>query len=96
MKLNLHMFDDPTYSVTCTKDSGFSAFSASPSSGAANTDVTLTVTPATGYEVDEIEVCAGGVTITKSGSSYTTKIGSADIVLYAKSKKNNQIGRAHV
>ena len=87
-QLNLQQFDDPaTYTVTCLADSGFSAFSASPASGVKTTEVTLTVTPATGYELDEIEVCAGGVTINPTTKKFA--IGEANVVLYAKSKANN-------
>lgn len=88
MKLNLHEFDDPaTYTVTCLADSGYSAFSASPASGAKGTEVTLTITPATGYEVDEVEVAAGGVTVNMTTKKFS--IGEANVVLYAKSKANN-------
>lgn len=88
-KLNLKWFDDPaTYTVTCYSDSGMSAFSASPASGAKNTTVTLTVTPASNKELDEIEVIAGGVTITHESDTYTLKIGEANVVLYAKSKSS--------
>ena len=89
-KMNLQLFDDPaTYTVTCHSDSHMSAFSASPASGAKNTTVTLTVTPDSGYELDEIEVIAGGVTIEHESDAYTFKIGEANVVLNAKSKKNN-------
>jgi hypothetical protein len=91
-KLNLRLFDDdpPTYSVTCLKDSGFSAFSASPGSGAKGTTVTLTITPASNKELDEIEVAAGGVTLETSEEGVVSfKIGEANVVLYAKSKADN-------
>lgn len=90
MELNLQYFDDPTYTVTCLNGGNFSAFSASPNTGVAkNTTVTLTVTPASGYELDEIEVCAGGVTIEKAASSITFKMGEANVTLFAKAKANN-------
>ena len=91
MKLNLHLFDDPaTYTVTCHADSGYTAFSASPASGAKNTTVTLTITPKSGKEVDEIEVVAGGVTLETSDEGVVSfKIGEANVVLYAKSKADN-------
>ena len=83
---NLQWFDDPaTYTVTCYSDSGFSAFSASPNSGAKNTECTLTITLASGYELDEIEVVAGGVAVTGT-TTKKVKIGEANVVLYAKSK----------
>ena len=91
MKMILNLFDDPTYSVTCIADSGFSAFSASPNSSVAKgTTVTLTVTPASNKELDEIEVIAGGVTITESSGTYSFKMGEADVTLVAKSKADNK------
>ena len=90
-KLNLRLFDDPvTYSVTCYADDGFTAFSASPGSGAEETTVTLTITPKSGYELDEIQVIAGGVEIEFGEDSVTFDIGEANVVLYAKSKANNK------
>ena len=91
MELNLHLFDDPaTYTVSCNADSGFTAFSASPASGAKDTTVTLTITPKSGKELDEIEVVAGGVTLeTSSQGVVSFDIGEANVVLYAKSKANN-------
>jgi len=84
-ELNLRHFDDPaTYTVTCYSDAGYSAFSASPASGAKNTEVTLTITPDSGYSVDNIEVIAGGVTVNMTTKKFT--IGEANVVLYAKSK----------
>ena len=91
MKMILNLFDDPTYSVTCLKDAGMSAFSASPNSSVAKgATVTLTVTPASNKELDEIEVIVGGVTITESSGTYTFKMGEADVTLYAKSKADNK------
>ena len=88
MKMILNLFD--TYSVTCYKDAHMTTFSASPNSSVAkNADVTLTVTPADGYELDEIEVIAGGVTLTHS-TNWTFKMGEANVVLYAKTKANNK------
>ena len=87
--MNLHLFDS-TYSVTCYKDANASAFSASPNSSVAKgTTVTLTVTPASGYEVDEIEVIEGGVTVTLASSTYSFKMGEANVVLNLKTKKDN-------
>ena len=85
MRFNLRWFDT-TYTVTCLKDSGITTFSASPASGAKDTTVTLTITPASGYELDEIEVAAGGVTIEESSGTYSFDIGEANVTLYAKSK----------
>ena len=54
MELNLQYFDS-TYTVTCLNGGNFTAFSASPNSSVAKgATVTLTVTPASGYELDEV------------------------------------------
>ena len=90
MKMILNLFDDPTYSVTCLKDAGMTTFSASPNSSVAKgATVTLTVTPASNKELDEIEVIAGGVTIEEDDGTYTFKMGEANVTLYAKSKADN-------
>lgn len=88
--MDLQLFDDPTYSVTCYNDGNFSAFSASPNSSVATgATVTLTVTPSSGKELDEIEVVSGGVEIEYGTDSITFKMKSANVVLNAKGKKNN-------
>lgn len=87
MKLNLRMFDG--HSVTCYKDAGASAFTASPySSVAKDAEVTLTVTLAAGYEVAEYEVIAGGVTVDPATKKFT--MGDADVVINLKTKANNK------
>lgn len=90
-KLDLQLFVDPTYSVTCQKDSGITTFSASPNSSVAkDADVALTITPATGYELDEIIVAAGGVTpVYDATDGWSFVMGEANVTLFAKSKKNN-------
>ena len=90
LKLDLQMFDDPaTYTTTIYKDAGITSATASPSSGTVAKDatVTISVTPASGYELDVIDVAAGGVTITY-GDSITFKMGEANVVLNVKSKKS--------
>ena len=78
------------HSVTCQNTGHFSAFSASSTTDVqAEATVTLTVTPASGYELDTIEVVSGGVTIEYGDDSITFKMGSSDVVLTAKAKKNN-------
>lgn len=78
------------HNVTCQNTGNFTAFSASSTSDVqANATVTLTVTPASGYELDTIEVVSGGVTIEYGDDSITFKMGSSDVVLTAKAKKNN-------
>ncbi len=85
--LNLHLFEGG-HSVTLYYDSGVTAASASASSDvAANTEVTLTVTLATGKEIDEYEVIAGGVTVNASTKKFTMK--TADVVIYIKTKAKN-------
>lgn len=84
MKMILDLFDT-TYTVTCYKDGGMTTFSASPNSSVAKgATVTLTVTPASGYELGEIEVIAGGVTIEVDDGVYSFEMGEANVVLYAK------------
>ena len=85
-KMRLDLFTG--HSVTCYKDGNMTAFSASPNSSVdKDTEVTLTITPASGYEVDELEVIAGGVTVNMTTKKFA--MGEADVVLYCKSKKNN-------
>ena len=83
MKMRLDLFVG--HSVTCYKDSHMTTFSASPySSVAAETEVTLTVTPASGYEA-QIEVISGTVTIANN----KFEMPDSDVVLFCSSKKNN-------
>lgn len=78
------------HSVTCLKDGNMTTFSADSTSDVqANATVTLTVTPASNYELDRIEVLAGGVEPKYANSAWTFKMGSADVTLIAHSKKNN-------
>ena len=89
MKMILDLFSGS--SVTCYKDANATAFSASPNSSVAmDAEVTLTVTPASGYEVDEIEVIAGGVTIEEDDGVYSFTCGETDVVLNLKTKANNK------
>ena len=86
---NLQLFAGG-HSVTCLKDGNMTTFSASSTSDVqAEATVTLTVTPATGYELDRIEVLAGGVEPKYESSAWTFKMGSADVTLIAHSKANN-------
>lgn len=87
MKLNLQYFTGS--SVTVYKDAGASAFSASPNSSVAkDAEVTLTVTLNSGYEVDEYEVIAGGVTVDPATKKFT--MGEDNVVIYLKTKANNK------
>lgn len=88
MKLDLQRFAG-SLTVTVYKDGNITTASASPSSSLAKNDtVTLTITPATGYELDEIEVIEGGVT-PEYDDGWSFKMGEADVVLNVKSKANN-------
>ena len=87
MKLNLQYFAGG-HSVTLYKDAGVTTFTASADSDVQkNAEVTLTVVFASGYELDEYEVIAGGVTVDPSTKKFT--MGEANVVIYLKSKKNN-------
>lgn len=88
MKLDLQYFAGG-HSVTLHKDAGVTTFTASASSDVAkDTEVTLTVVLETGYEVDEYEVIAGGVTVNASTKKFT--MGEENVVIYLKTKANNK------
>ena len=87
MELNLQFFAG--HSVTVYKDAGFSAASASPNSSvAAEADVTLSWTLASGKELDEIEIVSGGA-IEIDMDTKKFEMPDADVVLNFKSKANN-------
>jgi len=89
LMMNLHWFDATTYTTTIYKDSNITTATASPTSGtvAEGATVTLTIEPASGYELDEIEVVSGGVTV-EIGDSITFEMGDANVVLNVTSKKS--------
>ena len=88
MKLDLQYFAGG-HSVTLYKDSHVTTFTASADSDVQkNAEVTLTVVLASGYEVDEYEVIAGGVTVNETTKKFT--MGEADVVIYLKTKANNK------
>lgn len=91
MKFNLQWFDATTYTTTLYYDSGISAASASPTSGTVAKDakVTLSLTFASGYELDSIDVAAGGVTV-DIGDAITFTMGEANVVLNIKSKSSTK------
>ena len=73
------------HSVTVVKDSNITTATASSTSGVEEeTEVTLTITPATGYEA-VTEVLAGGVTIEDN----KFEMGEEDVVISVKGKKAN-------
>lgn len=86
MEMLLNLFAG-SLTVTVKKDSGITSASASPSSSLAKNDtVTLTITPASGYSMKEVEVIEGGVTV---AADNTFKMGESDVVLFVKSKTAN-------
>ena len=88
MKLNLQHFDDPTYTLTLYKDSGVTSVTGSKTSGLAqNEECTLTITLETGYELDNVEVIAGGATY--NATTKNVKMGQANAAVMVHSKKNN-------
>lgn len=85
--MNLQLFAG-SLTVTVYKDAGMTTASASPSSALAENDqVTLTLTPASGKEVDQIIVLSGGVTVNKETKKFN--MGESNVVLAVTSKANN-------
>lgn len=88
MKMILDLFAGG-HSVTLYKDAGVTTFSASATSDVQkNAEVTLTVVIADGYEVDEYEVIAGGVTVNASTKKFT--MGEENVAIYLKTKADNK------
>ena len=88
-KLNLQLFTGST--VTVYKDAHMTTASASPNSSVAkDATVTLTLTPASGYEVKDIIVIAGGVTVHQDNTTISFACGETDVILYVTSQKNNE------
>lgn len=86
-KLNLQLFAGG-HSVTLVADDGFSAASASSTSDVQkDAEVTLTLTPKTGYELADVEVLQGEVTVNLSTKKFT--MGEKNVVLAARSKADN-------
>lgn len=91
MKMNLQRFAG-SLTVTVIKDANanWSAASVSPASSLAKDDtVTITATPATGYEIDEIEVIAGGVSIYDDDGTLKFDMGESNVTLFFKAKASN-------
>ena len=89
MKLDLQKFAG-SYTLTVYNDGHFSATTASPSSSLAEDDKsTLTITPSSGYELDNIEVVSGGCTILNESDTWKVKMGAASAVIKVNGKKNN-------
>lgn len=90
-KLNLQQFAGAlTVTVMKDADDNWTAASASPASSLAEGDtVTLTATPATGYEIDDIQVLAGGVEIYDDDGALKFDMGEGNVTLFFKAKKTN-------
>lgn len=88
MDLNLKLFSG-SLTLTTYKDAGFSAATPSASTTLAeNDEVTYTLTMASGYELDEVEIIAGGATYNPETKKLT--MGAANAVVYFKSKASNK------
>jgi len=84
LNMDLQLFAG-SLTVTVYKDSGITTATASPSSSLAEGDqVTLTITPASGYEVKEYICLAGGVTVDPATKKFT--MGEASVTLCVTSK----------
>ena len=76
------------HSVTVLKDAHITSASASATSDVQkNAEVTLTVTPATNYEIAEYDVLTGGVTVDPATKKFT--MGEADVQIVVRSRKAN-------
>ena len=88
-KLNLQLFTGST--VTVYKDAHMTTASASPNSSVAkDATVTLTLTPNSGYEIADVEVLSGGVTLHQDDDTISFEMGSSDVVINVTSQKNNE------
>lgn len=84
MKMILDLFAGG-HSVTVVADAGMTTASASATTDVAkNAEVTLTLTPDTGYEVKEVEVLAGGVTYNPSTKKFV--MGEADVIIVVRTR----------
>lgn len=84
MKMILDLFAGG-HSVTVVADAGMTTASASATSDVQkNAEVTLTLTPDTGYEVKEVEVLAGGVTYNPSTKKFV--MGDADVIIVVRTR----------
>ena len=88
-KLNLQLFAGG-HSVTVVKDAHMTTASASSTSDVQkDATVTLTLTPASGYEVADVQVLSGGVTIHQDDDTVSFTMGEADVVIVVTSQANN-------
>lgn len=91
MKMILDLFAGG-HSVTVYADAGFTSATASSTSDVQkNAEVTITPVLKTGYEIDEYETVAGGVTVEIGDDSVGEFVmGEANVVIYAKSKSDSK------
>lgn len=84
MKMILDLFAGG-HSVTVVADAGMTTASASATSDVQkNAEVTLTLTPDTGYEVKSVEVLKGGVTYNPSTKKFV--MGEADVIIVVRTR----------
>jgi len=79
----IYSIEKAAYSVTTTNDGNGTGI-ATPASGAAGTEVTLTATPNNGYKFKEWQVISGGVTVTNNRFT----IGTSDVEVKAIFEKD--------
>ncbi len=72
------------HNVNVTSD-GNGTVAAEPLSAVQGTDITLTITPNEGYELDKLTV--GGTEVTVTGNTYTFEMPDADVAVNATFKK---------
>jgi len=84
---DLQLHTDPAYTITIYKDANVTIATPSADAGDKDDEITMTLVFAAGYELDECEVIAGGVTYNPTTKKFV--VGQANVVLYFKSKKNN-------
>lgn len=89
-KMDLQRFAG-SLTVTIYKDAHITSATATPASSLAeNDEVALDITPASGYELDKIEVVSGGVTVTyDEDDGWGFVMGESDVVLNITSKAGN-------
>lgn len=88
MKMILDLFEGG-HSVSVYGDAGVSAVEADETTDVQEeTEVTLTVTLKTGYEIAGYDVIAGGVTVDPEEKTF--EMGDEDVVICVKTKANNK------
>lgn len=88
-KLNLQRFAGG-HSVTVVKDANMTTASASSTTDVQkDATVTLTLTPASNYEIADVQVLAGGVEIHQDNTTISFTMGQADVVIVVTSQANN-------